>query len=61
MYENIIFFWQEWRHIIVLLLCIWFHADCKKKQRFLTTPTDYFVWGMLTIGLMLHFKGLPVG
>jgi len=59
--ENLIFFWQEYRHYFAIGACIWFHFNCKKNGRILTTPTDYYVWGMLTIGIGAYFKGLPVG
>jgi len=59
--EALMFFWQDWRMYIIVGICILFHLDCKKHGRILTTPTDYYVWGMITIGLGVYFDNLPVG
>lgn len=59
--DSLVLFWQEYRHIVALIVCIWFHVNCQIHRRFLTTPTDYYVWGMLTIGITIYFQNLPMG
>lgn len=61
MFDELYFIWEEWRHIVALLICFWFYYDCRIQKRILITPTDFYWWGMITVGLYNHFKNLPVG
>jgi len=61
MFEELFFLFKEYLWIFAAVACVMFKSDCEKNRRFLTTPSDYFAWGIATVFIMQLCQRIPMG
>jgi len=61
MYDWVVILGKEYLWAFAGAACIVFRYDCEKKRRFLTTPSDYFIFGMFTVWIIDILQKIPMG